>query len=139
MPFGVSSDMDFAHRTFRRLKQEHDPAICHPDAGGYCPCPNDPTPVSEAEADVVCSDVQGTNGLIHCPVIDLDLPCQLVPSATPGHFHLYIDRPVPKEQYLAILEAMADAGIVQEGFLRASGTRGYGAVRHPDKPKKVSA
>jgi hypothetical protein len=87
-------------------------------------------------AELVCSDV--ADGM-HMPVIDLDLPVQLVPSGTPGHFHLYVDKAVPWEAYLRILQAMAEAGIVQWGFHDATALRGFGSVRHPDRPKTVSA
>lgn len=30
-------------------------------------------------------------GKLHAPTLDVDFPCELVPSSTPGHFHRYID------------------------------------------------
>lgn len=69
--------------------------------------------------------------LTHWPVIDIDVPAHLVPSSTPGHSHLYIDVPVPGEQYWALLEALADAGIVQPGYVGACWSRGYTSVRLP--------
>lgn len=67
----------------------------------------------------------------HCPFIDIDMPVKVVPSSTPGHYHLYIDHPVPWPKYLALLEAMVDAGIVQPGYLRASRARGFTSLRLP--------
>lgn len=132
----------FGGRRTRNFRQVHTDGICVQDAGGYCPCP-----VEDAAPDVaelVCSDVgpvkidpfvdEVVEG--HKPVIDLDMPCSLVPSGTPGHFHLYIEQAVTFEAYMAILKAMADAGIVQWGFHDRTRERGFGSVRHPDRPKK---
>lgn len=68
---------------------------------------------------------------IHRPVLDLDLPAQLVPSSTPGHFHLYLDVEVAHWPYMALLEALEHAGIIEPGYSRASQERGYTAVRLP--------
>lgn len=85
------------------------------------------------EADLVSSDVDG--GGYHLPVLDLDVPAQLVPSATPGHSHLYIDVRMPWDKYEALLLALAEAGIVERGFADASLRRGFSSVRVPWKPK----
>lgn len=98
-----------------------------------------------AEADVVSSilepDLQNDPlaGELHAPVIDIDLPCQLVPSSTPGHHHLYIDVAVPWDRYVAVLEAMAAAGIVQPGYVEACKSRGFTSVRLPWKHKELPA
>jgi hypothetical protein len=95
---------------------------------------------SPAEADLVTSLLREEfNTTTHAPVIDLDLPCRLVESGTPGHYHLYIDKAVLWPEYLAMLEAMANAGIVEPGYVRASEARGYSAVRVPWKPKGMSS
>lgn len=65
------------------------------------------------------------------PVIDLDFPCELVPSSTPGHFHLYINKPTDKTSFLMALDAMAYAGWVEPGYVAASERRGYTVVRKP--------
>lgn len=128
---------DFGGRKSRMLRQDHDETTCSPNSKGYCSCPLTEAPIDEA--DVICSDIPGTGigsefGL-HLPVIDLDLPCKLVPSGTPGHFHLYIDKAIPFALYRKMLDAMAEAGVVQWGFADATRERGYGSVRHPDRPK----
>lgn len=71
------------------------------------------------------------SGRMHKPVIDLDLPARLVPSSTEGHFHLYIDKKVPWEAYVRLLDAMRDAGLVEAGYVSASKARGFSAVRPP--------
>jgi hypothetical protein len=122
----------FAGRATRNFVQAH-VDDCKPDTAGYCPCPLEDAPADIAE--LVCSDIG--DGM-HMPVIDLDLAASLVPSGTPGHFHLYIDRAVSWRAYLRILQAMTDAGIVQRGFLNATEARGFGSLRHPDRPKAQS-
>lgn len=82
------------------------------------------------EANIICSDALGWSEW-HYPVIDIDFPIKAIPSSTPGHFHLYIDMPIPWEKYMTILEAMADAGIVQPGYVAASIRRGHTDVRLP--------
>lgn len=67
----------------------------------------------------------------HYPVLDLDLPVYVVPSSTPGHSHLYIDHLMTWEKYVALLRALADAGLVEEGYVKASIARGHTALRLP--------
>jgi hypothetical protein len=124
---------DFGGRKSRMLRQDHNEMSCSPNTQGYCSCPLAEAPIDEA--DVICSDI----GLVdyHMPVIDLDLPCRLIPSGTPGHFHLYIDQAIPFSYYTKMLDAMAEAGVVQWGFADATRERGYGSVRHPDRPKRA--
>lgn len=129
--------MDLKGRATRNFRQAHKDGACYPNSAGYCDCP-----LEDAEpevADLVCSDVelpllQG----MHFPVIDLDLPCQLIPSGTPGHFHLYLDKPVPWEQYKNIIKALCEAGLVQWAWFDTTRERGYSSVRHPDRPKEIT-
>lgn len=69
----------------------------------------------------------------HAVVLDIDYPAWLVRSTTPGHFHLYLDVPggVPHEMYMALLGTLADAGIIEYGYARASQARGFSSVRLP--------
>lgn len=122
---------DFGGRTTRNICQDHIDDRCVPDAKGYCTCPLELAPADTAE--LVCSDLPGLFTSFHMPVIDLDLPCRLIESRTPGHHHLYIDRPMTFDQYMKILHAMAEAGIVEWGFHDATQRRGFGSVRHPDR------
>lgn len=91
--------------------------------------------VSEDEANLVSSQTDRLG--IHMPVIDLDVPCRYVPSSTPGHGHLYIDVEMTEKQMLAILSALADAGVVEKGYLAASRARGMALVRKPGVFKPV--
>lgn len=53
----------------------------------------------------------------HTPIIDLDIPAQLIPSTTPGHSHLFIDKLLTDEQYDKLLRVLVEVGIVQKGIL----------------------
>jgi hypothetical protein len=74
----------------------------------------------------------------HAPVIDIDLPCELVPSSTPGHFHLYIEKAITWPRYEALLKALVDAGIVEEGYYKASVVHMQTFVRKPGLTKAHS-
>lgn len=91
-----------------------------------------PVKTTPEEANLVSSlidDGSFGGGRNHAPVIDIDLPCRLVPSRTKGHFHLYIDASVPDVVYFDMLDAMARAGVVQRGYARASRDRGASFAR----------
>lgn len=108
-------------------------------------CSGDPGPAeadryevaTEAEATLIGSltNVTTKDGPMHLPVIDIDLPCKLIPSSTEGHFHLYIDHPMPWGQYVELLAALAFAGIVEKGYVNASERRGQTFVRKPGVKK----
>jgi hypothetical protein len=68
---------------------------------------------------------------LHRPVLDIDLGAQLLPSTTPGHYHLLIDRPMIWSRYLDLLDALVKAGIVEPGYVQAARARGHTAVRVP--------
>lgn len=85
--------------------------------------------VDAAEAQVTTSRVAGRE--THKVVLDIDLPAKLIPSSTADHFHLYIDHEIPWHKYERLLLALADAGIVEEGYVRASIARQFTAARLP--------
>lgn len=66
---------------------------------------------------------------LHMPAIDIDLPCRLVESTTPGHFHLFIDHKLEADAYWKLLKALVDAGIVERGFYELSEARGASFLR----------
>jgi hypothetical protein len=57
---------------------------------------------------------------MHQVIVDLDIPAVLVPSSTPGHSHLLIDRVLSFDAYISLLEALVTAGIVQKGYVDAA-------------------
>lgn len=67
----------------------------------------------------------------HSPVLDVDMPCQVLPSSSPGHHHLYIDHPMEWDTYRLLLQSMAQAGLLEWGFVSSSVERGFSAVRTP--------
>lgn len=81
------------------------------------------------DANLVTSRIEGTN--LHRVVLDIDMDAALVPSSTPGHHHLYINKSLDWTAYTKLLRALVDAGIVQRGYAEASISRGYSAVRPP--------
>lgn len=85
----------------------------------------------EKEVNLVTSHVYGEAGQ-HAVCLDIDLPCELVPSRTPGHFHLYIEKAMPWHKYEALLRALAIAGIIEEGYAGASIAKGATCLRLPD-------
>lgn len=69
--------------------------------------------------------------LLHKPVLDIDLPAKLIESSRPGHYHLFIDKEMSWGQYVRLLMALAEAGILERGYVSASLERGYSCVRLP--------
>ncbi len=67
----------------------------------------------------------------HKPVLDIDMSVKIFPSTTEGHFHLYIDKEMPWEDYCKLMDVMAEVGILEQGYVNASRQRGYSAVRLP--------
>lgn len=96
--------------------------------------------VSIAEANVSTSIREDAENC-HALLIDLDVPAWLVPSSTPGHSHLYVDVKIPTPAYFALLDALADAGVIQRGYANSSKHRGGTALRLPwvKKPENASA
>jgi hypothetical protein len=94
---------------------------------------------SLADADVVAS------AYVHDPTrhvlaIDIDHQSWLVKSTTPGHYHLYVEVPdgIPQGYYDSLLNALANAGVVEQGYARASIERGFSCVRLPWVKKEAS-
>lgn len=96
----------------------------------YDPASTGRTVVDDLDAaNVITSKVVGRSS--HKILLDLDVPAKLIPSSTPGHSHLYIDRELTWEAYGKLLHALAEAGVIERGYVGASGERGYTALRLP--------
>lgn len=81
-------------------------------------------PVEHIEdANVISSHVVNKPG-VHAPVLDIDLPCHLTESETPGHYHLYINVEMSWDQYSSLLAKLAEVGICQPGYVGAALDRG---------------
>jgi len=90
------------------------------------PAANIDVPSSPEEANLISSLCESGK---HAPVIDIDVPISVFPSSQLGHNHLYIDKEITWNQYTRILKALAAAGIVEDGYLKASLAKGYSCVR----------
>lgn len=95
------------------------------------------------DADVVSSELAVSpdgafGGKHHIVALDIDYPAYLVESSTEGHYHLYLDVPggVPHVKYLRLLNVLADAGVIQNGYAKVSNERGHSDLRLPWVPKK---
>jgi hypothetical protein len=71
------------------------------------------------------------SGPMHALLLDLDVPAWLVPSSSQGHSHLYVDVRIPQPKFFALLDALADAGVIQPGYANSSKGRGGTALRLP--------
>ena len=94
-----------------------------------------PTPLDPDSTEVPAAAARVT----HHPVLDLDIPVHLIPSSTPGHSHLYIDTSINGREFWAMCDALAAAGVLEEGYVRACKTRGYTSVRLPWVKKEGTA
>lgn len=90
---------------------------------------------------------------VHLPCFDLDKTLmaheermvaarfpdyRLVPSSTPGHFHVYSDTPLDGETYFGHLQDLADFDIVEQGYVNACRVRESTFVRMAHITKKVT-
>lgn len=64
----------------------------------------------------IISSLISSTGERHMPVIDIDFPCYVIPSSTPGHFHLYLDKEISWQDYEFVLFSMKRAGLIDPGF-----------------------
>jgi hypothetical protein len=68
---------------------------------------------------------------LHTPAIDIDHKVVAVSSSTEGNYHLYIDVPCKWDDYLNLLNAMVQCGIVEQGYVDASRARRATFLRLP--------
>ena len=92
------------------------------------------TYVNWRDADVVTSELKTFN---HIVALDIDYDAHLLPSSTPGHWHLYLDVPggIPNRQYMKLLKQLSKCGVIEPGYYRASKKRGHTALRRPGGEK----
>jgi hypothetical protein len=124
----MSKDVDFYKRLLwykKRLFSSADPK----DDG------ISPVPATEDKANLVSSL---TDKGMHMPVIDIDYSAELLPSSTPGHFHLYLNKAVPWSDYKKVLLALYEAHLIQKGYYDWSIERGMSMLRRPGVKKNDS-
>lgn len=110
-------------RLFKVTKWDEDSSVT------YSQEEREPAP-SIAEANVSTSIREDADDC-HALLIDLDVPAWLIPSSTEGHSHLYVDAKIPTQTYFALLDCLADAGVIQRGYANSSKHRGGTALRLP--------
>lgn len=93
--------------------------------------------VLDSGSDTAETDSEWWDSTRHKPVLDIDIPCLLLDSSTPGHHHLIIDKEMPWWKYKNLLLALADAGIIEPGFAHASINRNSSWVRVPWEKKNI--
>lgn len=117
------------------------------EQGGYDDRPAEEVmlpPSSSHRANLVSSALQGTD--LHSPAIDCDTRVEVVPSRTPGHFHLYFPQiACAWDDYLNLLRAMERCGIVESAWVDHSETDRQtllrvppGSVMHPRTGRRQS-
>lgn len=110
-------------RLFRVTKWDEDSSVT------YSQEEREPA-TSIAEANVSTSIREDAKDS-HALLLDLDVPAWLIPSSTEGHSHLYVDVKIPTSTYFHLLDALADAGVIQRGYANSSKHRGGTALRLP--------
>jgi hypothetical protein len=93
---------------------------------------------TDVDANVVSSHLTAYRGGPHAPIIDLDFPHIYVPSTTPGHGHLYLNRPIPRWRMFIMLWGLYMGGVIEKGFFLWSLRRGGTFVRRPGVKKTTS-
>lgn len=79
---------------------------------------------------------------MHRPVLDIDFEAALIPSSTPGHYHLYLDKLMTINDYEDLIDVLGRVGIIEPGYADATIQRGYSSARLPwvkKHPKEVAA
>lgn len=93
----------------------------------------------DAGANVISSLRTDQHGLErHALLIDLDVPAYLVPSSTEGHSHLYVDVSMNRAAYFRVLDALADAGVIERGYSDVSQRKGATYLRLPWVKKEAT-
>lgn len=67
----------------------------------------------------------------HKVAIDLDMDAVLVPTSTPGHHHLIIDKQITWDEYKRLLEVLKDVGLIEPGFYKSALAREATVLRTP--------
>ena len=86
-----------------------------------------------ADANGVSSRVTmlGTPTGYHKVMVDIDMEAMLIPTSTEGHYHLVIDKAVSWSDYVVLLKALNNCGIISNGYTNVSIERGCTWLRTP--------
>jgi hypothetical protein len=83
------------------------------------------------EEAVLVTSALHQSGLLHAPVIDLDIEHEYYPTSTPGHAALLLNVSLTPAQHDLLLDTLLECGIIQKGFREAARKRGYASMRPP--------
>lgn len=59
--------------------------------------------------------------------LDLDMEAVLLPSTQEGHYHLLVNKTLNKKDYDYVMRALAQVGIIQNGWANAAQNSSFGA------------
>ena len=94
-----------------------------------------PTDVPHSQAEAPSAGIEGyrmpAGELLSEAVFRLRCPAVLVPSSTDGHFHLYLETEIGWDAYVRLLRAMAEAGLLETGWVELSERRKMAMLRKP--------
>lgn len=91
-------------------------------------------PRGSEKAKLVSSSIEAAPDL-HAPCLDLDYGATLVPSSTPGHFHLYLNKAIAWRDYKRVLRALSKAGLIEADWAAASIQQQATFLRLPGEAK----
>lgn len=77
--------------------------------------------------------VDGTGN--HLPIFDFDFPIAIAPSSKKGHYHLYLNKRISWEKYVALLFAMEGAGLLDAYWVSQTVEKGEAHLRLPNIKK----
>lgn len=92
-------------------------------------------PVDTGAGNLISSQLQSGG---HSPILDLDFEAKLIPSSTPGRYHLYLDGvEMTDSEYQMLIECLVRVGVLEKGILRQYREKGGTFARPPwiTKPK----
>jgi hypothetical protein len=94
-----------------------------------------------AEANVFSSLLQGQevndpDDALHTIALDIDHRMRVVDSSTEGHGHLYIDCQMPWRDVKKLMAVMAEVGLLEPGYVKASERRLATHLRLPWETKR---
>lgn len=104
----------------------HEPALATKEDVPYGKNAGEAKEVSPDKANLITSLCKDA---MHAPCIDLDFPAELYPSSQIGHYHLYLNKKIPWENYVHLLNALASCEIIEKGYAQASIAKGYSSLR----------
>ncbi|TCC19928.1 hypothetical protein [Kribbella sindirgiensis] len=133
---GDSDHMEELNQVARLSAYQHQyhKANLDRDSGEFDTEPDERPVTDLCEANVIASTLLGTSGEptgYHTVALDIDHPVRAIASSTPGNYHLYIDLPLVWEDYVKVIEVLAEVGLIQDGYAQASIARGHTDLRLP--------